>query len=271
MSTRTVEGQLGFLGDMAVRPRFHANDQALDVLNIVHHMVTIEDARHRTVQPTLDEEGFRLYPHKSAISDFRDSTQLESIHVSEIRDLLMTISGADHVTVNGTGVLRFSERSADSGALNNSRPARFVHIDSSDAAAAEFYRKGKPSGGREVRRSVQYNVWRVVSQPPQDVPLAVCDARSLLPADLVPADAVFDKEGKILFSFESLLLRYSASQRWSFYSDMHPDEVLVFKTNDTDPLRAHHVPHGAFDDPTCPRNAAPRASIEMRGIAWWFA
>jgi hypothetical protein len=30
-------------------------------------------------------------------------------------------------------VLRFAERSQDSGALNNSRPARFVHVDVSDA------------------------------------------------------------------------------------------------------------------------------------------
>jgi hypothetical protein len=30
------------------------------------------------------------------------------------------------------------------------------------------------------------------------------------------------------------------------------------------------VPHVAFDDPSCPPDAAPRVSIEMRGIAYWY-
>jgi hypothetical protein len=47
--------------------------------------------------------------------------------------------------------------------------------------------------------------------------------------------------------------------------------VLVFKTHDSDPARAHCVPHVAFDNPQCDARTAPRASIEMRGIALWFA
>jgi hypothetical protein len=30
------------------------------------------------------------------------------------------------------------------------------------------------------------------------------------------------------------------------------------------------VPHVAFDNPFCGLAAAPRASIEMRGLALWF-
>ena len=48
------------------------------------------------------------------------------------------------------------------------------------------------------------------------------------------------------------------------------DEALIFKTHDTDSSVAHCVPHGAFDDPACPPDAQPRASIEMRGISYWF-
>jgi hypothetical protein len=51
---------------------------------------------------------------------------------------------------------------------------------------------------------------------------------------------------------------------------MRPEEVLIFKTNDTDPGCAHCVPHGAFDHPGCPADVPPRTSIEMRGIAYWF-
>jgi hypothetical protein len=102
------------------------------------------------------------------------------------------------------------------------------------------------------------------------VPLAVCDARSLAAEDFIVADAIFDQNGAVAFSFEALLLRHNPRQHWAFYSDMRPEEVLIFKTNDSDQGCAHCVPHGAFDNPQCPAGVAPRTSIEMRGIAYWF-
>jgi hypothetical protein len=42
---------------------------------------------------------------------------------------------------------------------------------------------------------------------------------------------------------------------------MHRDELLVFRTE---------VPHAAFDNTTCPSGLPPRASIEMRAIAYWY-
>lgn len=265
-----VLGTLGFSEPMATRPKFHANDNTLDVLNVVPRPVAIHDARNRTQSPSLDVEGFRLYAHPSAVRDFRDRAEVEAVHVEEIRRLLLAVSGADEVVVTGAGVLRFGERSAESGALNNSRPARFVHIDCSDATAANFYARSRPDPGRSVRRCAQYNVWRAITPPPQDVPLAVCDARSIAAEDLIPADAIFDRDGKVAFSFEALLLRHNPGQRWYFYSNMSAADALVFKTNDTDGACAHCVPHGAFDDPRCPEGVVPRASLEMRGIAYWF-
>ena len=48
-----------------------------------------------------------------------------------------------------------------------------------------------------------------------------------------------------------------------------PDEVLVFKAHDTDIRRAGRVPHTAFTDPTCPPGTPTRASVEMRGLAFF--
>ena len=270
MNAHRVTGRLGFSEPMATRPKFHANDISRDVLNVIPREVSIDDARHRALAPSLDAEGFCLVEHQSDVRDFRDRIEIERVHVDEIRELLLAVSGADHVAVTSAGVLRFAERSKDSGALNNSRPARFVHVDVSDATASKFYARSRPDNGRNVRRSAQYNVWRVLTPPPQDVPLAVCEARSLATEDFIPADANFDKDGVIAFSFEALLLRYNPKQRWAHFSNMRSDEALVFKTHDTDPGAAHCVPHGAFDNPDCPSDAPPRASLEMRGIAYWF-
>jgi len=266
----TVRGTLGFSESMGVRPKFHANDSSQDVLNVTPRSVPIEDARHLRTTPSLDVEGFRLYPHRSAVRDLRDRGELERVHAEEIRRLLLEVSGADAVIVTSPGILRFGERSPECGAHNNSRPARFVHVDCSDATAASFYARARPDNGRRVRRSAQYNVWRALTPPPQDVPLALCDARSIASEDLIFADAIFDRDGAVVFSFEAMLLRHSPLQRWVFYSDMRADEALVFKTHDTDPSRAHCVPHGAFDNPDCPDRVPPRTSLEMRGVAFWF-
>jgi hypothetical protein len=268
---RSVEGRVNYIAAMSVRPRYHANDTSRDVLVLDPRTVRIEDARTRGTLPSLTQEGFTLVPHKSEVADFRDSAAVTATHPAEVEQLLLRLTGADRVVANPTGVLRFGERSPDSGRLNNSRPARFVHVDVSDPTAAAFSERSRPRDvGRRVRRAAHYNVWRVLTPPPQDVPLAVCDARSVAPADLVPADAVFDQPGKPDWSFEGLVIRYSPNHRWSYFSGMTRDEALVFKTNDTEPGQPSQVPHSAFDDPSCPAAVPPRASIEMRAIAYWL-
>jgi hypothetical protein len=265
-----VAGLINYLGTMSERPRYFANDHSRDLLVLDPRTVPIADARTRGTPASLEREGFALVEHRSAVANFRDPALVARIHPAEIEQLVQQVSGADAVVVTSPGILRFSEASADSGKLNNSRPARFIHIDVSDATAHAFSERSLPGGERPPRRSAHYNVWRVISPPPQDVPLAVCDARTLAPEDLVPADAVFDVAGKPERSFEGLLVHYSKRHRWSYFSAMRPDEVLVFKTHDSDPAQPHHVPHTAFNDPTCPAGVTPRASIEMRAIAYWF-
>ena len=266
---RFATGEMNFIGAMQVRPRYHANDASRDILELEPHTVSIENARGRAVPTSLDVEGFAIYLHESAVKNFRDAEEIARVYASEIRTVLLQRTGADEVVMVPRGVLRFSERSADSGNLDNSRPARFVHIDVSDATAREFALRSAPPSAGGFARMAHYNAWRVLTPPPQDVPLAVCEANSVAPGDLVPADAVFDTPGQPEWSFEGLVIRHNPAQRWVYFADMRPDELLLFKTKDTDPACAHHVPHSAFTDHDCPPDVPPRASIEMRGIAYW--
>jgi hypothetical protein len=259
---------IAYAGRGVARPRYHSNDTSGDLLDIQPVPMDIRDARG--LEMTLDGAGFTLCAHRSAVADFTDRAAVDAIHRPEIVELVSALSGgADLVLVNNPGVLRFSERSAKSGKLDNSRPARFAHVDVSDATAAAFAHRAAPEG-RRVSRFAHYNVWRVISKPPQDVPLAVCDARTVTPADLIAADAVFNAPNQPEWSFEGIVLAHHPGHRWHWYSDMTRDEVLVFKTNDSDLERAHCVPHVAFDNPNAGAQAPPRASIEMRAIAFWF-
>ena len=269
---RTVEGVVNYVAEMSERPRYYANDHSKDVMILDPRAVPIEDARGRADQPTLDGEGFTLVRHVSAVADFRDGDEVARVHPAEIQRLLLALTGADRVVTTGTGgILRFSEKLDEVGKLNNSWPARFIHIDVADGAAAASAERARPRDiERPVRRWAHYNVWRALSPPPQDIPLAMCAAGSLSDEDLVVADAIFDHHGQPEWSFESLMVRYNPRHRWSYFSNMTRDEALVFKTKDSDPSKAHHVPHSAFDDPSAPPDAPPRISIEMRATAFWF-
>jgi hypothetical protein len=268
---RQVPGVVNYIAEMDERPRYYANDHSRDRLTLDPRTVLITDARSLQTPPSLLVEGFQLARHRSAVSNFRDAGEVAAVHPAEIQALLLELTGADRVTVNPRGVLRFSEQSPDMGTLDNSHPARFIHIDISDATARQFSERSKPKDvDRPVRRAAHYNVWRTFSAPPQDVPLAVCDPRTVAPADLVVADAIFDAPGAPEWSFESWLLRHNPAHRWTYWSNMGLTDALVFKTNDSDPSEPHFAPHSAFDDLSCPPGGAPRASIEMRGIAYWF-
>jgi hypothetical protein len=259
---------IAYAGRRVARPRYYANDHSRDVLDIAPVQMEITDARAQA--PTLDGAGFTLVAHRSAVADFTDRVACDDTYRAEIVALVAGVSRADLVLVNSPGILRFSERSGLSGALDNSRPARFAHVDVSDTTAAAFVQRATPEG-RKVMRSVHYNIWRAVSAPPQDVPLALCDARTVGDADLIAADAVFDAPGKPEWSFEGLVLAHDPRHRWHWFPDMHRDEAIIFKTHDSEPGIAHCVPHVAFDNPLCAADAPARVSIEMRALALWFA
>jgi hypothetical protein len=152
----------------------------------------------------------------------------------------------------------------------NAKPARYPHADNTDASSvelAEVMAAFMPDVDLEgASRWAFYNIWRATTPPPQDFPLAVCDARTLAPADEVTVKAV-TKELSGLILHDTTSYVYNPAHRWYYFRDMTLDEVIVFKSHDTDPGCARRVAHTAFTDPTCPPGVTTRASVEMRALA----
>lgn len=185
----TVTGTINYIGPMTERPRYYANDHSRDVLELDPRVVTITDARSSPVAPSLIREGFQIVEHHSAVTDFGDAEQVSRYGLPEIEKLMLELSGADRVSVTPRAILRYGEHSPDAGKSDNSWPARFAHIDITDATARQFVAaSGIGNQGQPIRRHAYYNVWRAISAPPQDIPLAVADARSVDADDLVEAD-----------------------------------------------------------------------------------
>src|SRR5690606_25163240 len=152
------------------------------------------------------------------------------------------MTGCDEVVMTPWGILRFSEKSGANSAHDNSHPARFVHVDMAAEDAAEMRAKTAPEG-RAIARSAQYNVWRSLAGGTQDVPLGLCAYPSVGRADLVACRATFvplDRSPE--WCFANYVLSYTPAHRWDYYSDMTPDEAIVFKTSDPDPGRAQLTP-----------------------------
>lgn len=267
-----VTALVNYTGAMSETPRYHAHDHSRDVHVLDPQRVTIRNARALPEAPTLDREGFTLVRHASGVTSFLDAEQLRGVYAREAERLICEVTGAYAAAVVATPFVRFAERSPMSGRLDNSMPARFVHIDYGDARArgiAEQFFPGVRGGPARMGRYAHYNVWRVLSQPPQDVPLAVCSARTVADADLVAALAVFDLPDRPERTADSLVVRHNPAHRWHYFRDMRPDEALIFVTKESDLGRPRQVPHTAFDDPSCPPGAAPRSSIEIRVVAYF--
>jgi hypothetical protein len=249
------------------RQRYYANDHSRDTVVIDGQEMAMTSGRDRAT--SLDSEGFRLVSHHSTIADFENREEVSAIHGAEIVALLKAETGADEVICTAPGILRFSESSGLAGSLDNSMPARFAHIDASRTTSAGFAERSCPEG-RSFRRYAHFNIWRSFSGPPQDVPLALCDARSVAEADLLSSDAIFDPPGGAPeWSFESWLIAHNPLHRWHWFPDMTRDEAIIFKTSDS--LHDNAVPHVAFDNMLAPAGCHPRASIEMRAVAFWYA
>ena len=264
-----VRARIGYCERTQREPYFYANAHEKDFVPLAPVEVTIRDARGHDC--SLDVEGFTLVEHRSTLPDLTDLAAVKERHAGEIDELLRAVTGCDHVAMAPMGILRFSERSGANAAHDNSHPARFVHVDMAREAAAAARAASAPPG-REIVRSAQYNVWRVLSEPPQDVPLGLCAFDSLSDEDLLPCRAIFDPlDGSPEWGFANYLLAANPAHRWHYYSAMHPGEALVFKTSESDPARAQLMPHGAFDNPLAGADTPPRVSLEMRGTAYWFA
>jgi len=230
-------------------------------------MLEIHNARELPRAASLSREGFALLSHKTALKNFRDEEELKQVYLPEMAKVVQDITGADRVAmIQGVGrrITDAVERPSLKNALEG---AQFVHLDYSAQSVPDFLARALGSSEIDLARYsriVTYNLWRALSPPPQDMPLAVCDMRTVSLDDLVTANAEF---GDRDFKFEISLVRHNPSHRWYYYPNMTPDELLMFKVWTLRPHMEQCVFHGAFYDPSRPKDAAPRVSIEARAFA----
>jgi hypothetical protein len=268
-----VRATVEYLGAMRERPRFHMSDSGRDCNIVERVQVLIRNARPIRRELSLDRNGFALVPHRTALRDVRDAEEVQRVYRPELERFLRELTGAARVLIQPRGVLRLAERAPDFGSPGTTHPAQQVHSDyspRSGPALLESLLPREEARAALARRFAIYSLWRAFSEPPQDVPLALCDAESVAPEDVVLSDVVLGPPDNEIV-FEGSNFRYNRRHRWMYFRDMRRDELLVIKTYDSDDSRAWRVPHTGFVDPSAPQDAPPRVSMDIRGVAFFDA
>ncbi len=265
-----VDATLNYLAPMAERPRNFTFDPPPGVprSNSTHeaHIVPIHDARAIASDISLDRQGFAVLHHHSAVRDFWDEDELRQVYYPEVQRVIAEATGATKVFIFDH-TLRRRVRGVDDRAPGTPRqPATRVHVDHTAVSGPQRVRDFFGNDAETLLRGrVQViNLWRPIRGPLRDAPLAVCDAASVAPADLISSDLVYQNRVG-----ETYGVTFNPSHRWFYVPAMLPDEALLLKCFDsaTDG-RARFAPHTAFEDPTAPEDVLPRESIEIRTLVF---
>jgi hypothetical protein len=264
-----VTADLNYLAPPLDRPRTYTFEPPSGEprSNIVPepHGVPVHDIRPISETVSLDREGFALVRQQSAVKDFYDEDEVKRVYYPEAERLIKAATGADRVFVFDHTVRKRVQGAADrDGGLR--QPVARVHVDHTAKSGLQRVRDLIPDEAeRLLQGRVQIiNLWRPIRGPLLDSPLAVCDARTVKPDELVASDLVYPHRVGETYS-----VKYNPDHQWFYVPGMTVDEILLLKCFDskTDG-RARFAPHSAFVDPTTPSDAPPRESIELRTLVF---
>ena len=271
----SVQAEVEFLSRRTERPVYYASTAGRNArheidqdMNLVS--VDIDDARGRADEGLAREfgqhpSGFDLARLDTAVDNFTDSAQIESIYKPEIIDFLQDFTGGYRVHIFDHTV-RASD--PDLRERKNLRePSTLVHNDYTSKSGFVCLREQLDAEADALarRRFQIINVWRPLNDPVEDYPLALVDARSLKPENIVDTERRAPNHvGEIQLAL------HDPEKRWFYYSAMHSGEVLVFKTFDsiaggTQPCSIHT----AIQLADAPADAKPRESIEVRAFVFY--
>lgn len=241
----------------------------------------IRDARSDAEPPALDAEGFTLVRRPSEVRDWYDSDEVIRTYYEECRQLARELTGASH-TFTFDHIIREPGRQIGGGGTagqdvvtTTDRGGGYisgVHMDYTDSSTwTDYLALHGQAEPVDPERVVVLNFWRPLLGPPDRAPLALCDARTVTSADLVETMLYgYGHEGYSWHDIGISVFQVASSpdHRWSYFSGMSPDEVLLITTYDSRGVIGRGCPHASFDNPQPPPGTPERRSIELRVLCF---
>lgn len=229
----------------------------------VSYDITIRNARPIVNELSLDREGFTLTQHKIACANERDQEIMHARYLEEMVPYIKHYFNASWVVPRCPhGVVsRSAGRSSVPGVKE---PVAWAHIDcvpSVGPIVAKIASQLQGIPTRSYSRLMTIQTWHALSPPPQDFPLAICDASSVRDTDIDLVDYTLGTTLKLG------LVHFNPAQRWYYFPDMSADEFILFKSYDSEVYP--NTAHSAFDNRRAYPNANPRESLEARFFVYY--
>ncbi len=307
---KTVAPSLYRNGKVFTRRLADGADEPWVGADLEAHTLPIRDARALPSGDhlVLHRNGFerRVDPMGRGLPDFLDHEDVVRRYYPRCAGLVQDAIGADRVVAFDHNI-RSASGSAQGlrirGGQGIQQPISVVHGDYTLTSAPQRLRDlARPPTGNDTLASVLpdetallrddevtqaldggrfaiINVWRNISGEPVAVnPLALCDAATVDPGDLVVFEIHYaNRIGENYFA------RHTDRHHWYFYPAATRDEALLIKQWDSDGGFASSAGkradgdnpdapctfsfHSAFRDPGSPVDAPDRWSIEVRCVA----
>jgi hypothetical protein len=306
----SVQHSLYRNGKVLTRRDRDGSDARWEGVDLESRPMPVHDARRLEAaeQRTLASNGFEVLarPLANADIDFFNHDQVVRIYYPQCAEIVREASGAkfaaafDHNVRSAAG--KHSKRRIDGGQQEQG-PAHIVHGDYTLTSAPQrLHDLTRPPGANDTLRTVLadgktlldegevertlaagrfaiINLWRNIAPEPVAIhPLALCDAVSVRPEDLVVFEIHYhDRIG------ENYFVKHYDGHQWYFYPALTRDEALLIKQWDSagelarsnganpDVVSSERLCtfsfHSAFEDPATPPDAPDRWSIEVRCVA----
>lgn len=295
-------------GKVYTRRDLDGSDGGMVGVDLAPVEMPVQDARALSGEDsqTLRKNGYELVnrPVRDLAMNFMDHDRVVQDYYPHCADVVRDMTGATVVAAFDHNIRSAAGKQGKQkieGGQQVQGPAHVVHGDYTLTSAPERLRKlANPPLANDTWRtadsnaplldSVQVeqaisqgrfaiiNLWRnIAKEPVARNPMALCDARTVHPEDLVVFEIHYaDRIGENYFA------RPASGHHWYCYPGMTPDEALLItqwdsagelaKTDGAAADSASSDPdspctfsfHSAFEDPTTPDNAPDRWSIEVR-------
>lgn len=224
--------------------------------------VEIYDASSLAKPAGLQVEGFSRQTMPLPMTSWQDPDWVERVYMPAAAEMVKDISGAAYAEpFPGGSMIR------DSRSSSHAPPATFAHLDFTRESIVPFVQITGSQALRETYpRTRIFNVWRPITEPPQNPPLALCHQQSVDESDWVIGRTLGQGD---VGDVDYLAITHNPSQHWYFYPELGLDDAVVFKGADSDPGENMGCFHTAFIRNDLGGSGVPRASIEMRVIAFF--
>ena len=229
--------------------------------------VEIHDAWPQVDRISLDREGFALKPFPAQFDHFDDDTDVHAKFYPQVVEFVKRHTGANRVEVFDHTIRKRLPADLKQQTTVQRPAVLLVHSDYTVASGPQRVHDIVPADADRLleRRVAFFNVWKPLYRRVEELPLAMCDATTHAPQDMLRMELKYrERTGEIY------VMRYSAAHRWYYFPQMEANQALLLKTYDSEvDGRARFMGHTAFEHPGTLPDAPRRESIEVRVMAFF--